>query len=43
VNGLLWFFAALVPPAFVLTWHYVSGFEGWGQWAAAPVLLAPLA
>jgi len=38
-----WFrLAAWLPPlSFGAIFAYVSGFEGWGRWSAAPLLLAP--
>jgi len=39
-----WFhIAAWVPAvAFAAALAYVAGFEGWGRWSAAPVLLIPV-
>jgi len=38
---LLW--TSWLPLAsFVWANHYVDQFEGWGQWAAAPILLGPV-
>lgn len=39
-----WFrFASAVPPlALAAAFVYVAGFEGWGRWSAAPVLLVPV-
>ena len=32
-----------VPAALLLVvWTYVSGYDAWGQWAAAPLLLFPV-
>jgi len=28
---------------FGMAWLYVQQFEGWGQWAAAPMLILPIA
>ncbi len=38
-TGLL---AAAAPIGFVLTHLYASRYEGWGQWATAPIFLLPL-
>ena len=41
-HGLRWLLAASAPAAFAAMQFYVGTYEGWGQWAAAPLLLAPL-
>jgi hypothetical protein len=34
--------AFLPGSSFVLMWVYVQGFDGWGRWGAAPLLLVPV-
>ena len=42
-NKLAWPLAALPAPlGFAWASFEVEKYEGWGQWAAAPLLLAPL-
>jgi len=39
----LFTFLAFIPTAsFVVLWVYVQGFDGWGRWGAAPLLLVPV-
>jgi hypothetical protein len=34
---------AFMPAAsLVVVWMYVQGFDGWGRWGAAPLLLVPV-
>lgn len=34
--------ACISPVSFWIADNYVDRYEGWGQWAAAPILLVPL-
>ena len=41
-NVLYGIMAFISPCSFLLTDIYVDQYEGWGQWAAASILLIPL-